>query len=373
MHPSDGTLRRSLDEPVAVDIASREHVATCARCGARVHAMSADAAIVQTMLVARDPAVDVAEARSRLARTEAATVGDGATVRQPAGQIRQGNRRAVRVLGGLAAAGVASVLVVVSGGAQDFISLFSPTKLAPVPVTAADMRSLAGLTSYGSVNGGSTISYQAEPDAAAAGIAAGISAPSIADLPAGAPPAPTYSVISGGVVAFTFNADLARAAAARAGGQLPAMPAGLDGSTLSVSIAPAVVVSYGIDPATFLHDGSLPTGEAFVVVKTRDPTVSSTGVTARQLENYLLSVPGIPAGVASEIHAIGDPTQTIPVPIPVEVASGASVNINGAQGLLIGDSTGLGSAVIWQHNGLVYAVAGTLTSSQVLGIARSTH
>ena len=77
--------------------------------------------------------------------------------------------------------------------------------------------------------------------------------------------------------------------------------------------------------------------------------------------------------MASEIRAIGDPTQTIPVPIPVDLASGSSVTINGARGLLIGDSTGLGSAVLWQHNGVVYAVAGTLTTNQVLGIARSTH
>jgi hypothetical protein len=49
------------------------------------------------------------------------------------------------------------------------------------------------------------------------------------------------------------------------------------------------------------------------------------------------------------------------------------VTVNGASGLLIGDSTGLGSAVIWQRNGVVYAIAGTLTSNEVLGIARSTR
>ena len=49
MHPSDGTLRRSLDEPVAVDPAGREHIATCARCAERVQRMSADATWVQAM------------------------------------------------------------------------------------------------------------------------------------------------------------------------------------------------------------------------------------------------------------------------------------------------------------------------------------
>jgi hypothetical protein len=372
MHPSDGTLRRTLDEPAAVDTANRGHIATCARCAERVQRMSADVGSIEAMLLARDPVVDVAAARARLARTEAA-VADGVVNRRPARSVRTPNTRASRVVAGIAVAGVASALVVVTGGAQDFLSLFQPSQLAPVPVTATDVRSLAGLASYGSVSGGSSIAFQPEPDAAAASVAAGLRAPVVADLPAGTPATPKYAVVSGGVVAFTFNAELARAAAARAGGQLPPMPAGLDGSTLSVLIAPAAVVSYGVDPTTLLQGGSVPTGEAFVVVASRTPTVMSTGVTARQLEDYLLSVPGIPAGVASEIRAIGDPTQTIPVPIPVSLASGSTVSINGARGLLIGDSTGLGSAVIWQHNGVVYAIAGTLTSDQMLGVARSTR
>ena len=371
MHPSDGTLRRALDEPDAVDTASRRHVARCARCAQRLQRISADAGWVKAMLPVHDAVVDVPGARARLTRTEAAAAA-GVATRPRARPLRAANRRASRVAAGVGVAAVASALLVVTGGAQDFLSLFQPSQIAAVPVTAAEVRSLAGLTSYGTVSGGSSIAFQPEPDAAAASAAAGLAAPVVAAIPAGTP-APAYSVVSGGVIAFTFNAALARVAAARAGGQLPAMPAGLDGSTLSVSIAPAVVVAYGVDPAALLHGGGVPTGEAFLVVASRTPTVMSTGVTARQLEDYLLSVPGIPVGVASEIHAIGDPTQTIPVPIPVDLASGSAVTINGARGLLIGDSTGLGSAVIWQHNGVVYAIAGTLTSTQVLGVARSTH
>ena len=182
-------------------------------------------------------------------------------------------------------------------------------------------------------------------------------------------------MINGTVVSFTFHAELARAAAARAGGQLPAMPAGLDGSTLTVSINPAVVISYGLDvSALYQGGGSLPSsGPAIVVVASRTPTVSSTGVTVEQLENYLLSVPGIPAGVAAELRAIRDPEQTVPIPIPIDLASASAVSINGAQGLLIGDSTELGSVVLWQHNGVVYVVAGTVSATEALGIARSLH
>ncbi len=372
MHPSDGILRRSLDEPVAVDAAKREHMASCARCAERVRRMSADAGAVRAMLHSPNLGVDVAAARARLAQTEAAATG-GAPVQHVAKRPHQRAGRANRLIAGVGIAAAASVVLVVSGGAQDFLSLFQPKQLAAVPVTASDVRSLAGLTTYGSVTGGTSIAYEPESSAGAAGAAAGIAAPVVSDLPAGTADAPQYAVVSGGVVTFTFSKELAQAAAARAGGQLPAMPAGLDGSTLSVMIAPAVVMSYGVDPSSLLHGDSLPSGQAFIVVKSRTPTVTSTGVTVRQLEDYLLSVPGIPAGVASEIRALGDPTQTIPVPIPVDLASGSSVNINGASGLLIGDSTGLGSAVIWQHNGAVYAIAGTVSSNEALAVARSTR
>jgi len=152
------------------------------------------------------------------------------------------------------------------------------------------------------------------------------------------------------------------------------MPMVFANTTLTVAIAPAVVISYGLDLAALYQGGGLPSGSAsLVVVASRTPTVSSTGVTVQQLENYLLSLPGIPAGVVAEIRAIGDPAKTVPVPIPVDLASASTVDVNGARGLLIGDSTQLGSVVLWQHDGVVYAVAGTLSSDQVLGIARTLH
>jgi hypothetical protein len=337
--------------------------------------MEADAAQAFAAFATPDPSIDVAAARVRLVEVEASrqSGADPASTspRVMAGGVR--NTRASRVLVGVAVAALASVVVVVSGGAQDFLSLFQPKQFAPVAVTSADIRSLAGLASYGSIHGGSSLlSVTPEPDAASAAQAAGLTAPRVADLPSGTAATPTYAVIAGTTVSFTFDAALARTAASRAGGQLPPTPVGLDGSTLTVAIAPAVVVSYGLDLATLYHGGTLPAGgTALVVVASRTPTVSSTGVTVQQLESYMLSLPGIPAGVVAELRAIGDPAQTVPVPIPVDLASASTVDVNGARGLLIGDSTQIGSVVLWQHNGVVYAVAGTLSSDQVLGIART--
>ena len=376
MHPSDGTLRRRLDEPVAIDAATREHLATCARCAERLQRLEATASRASSLFAVAEPPIDVEAARGRLATTESASAAQAPRPRRghaPAPR-RTGAVRARRVMAGVAVAATASVVLVVSGASQDFLSLFQPKQLAPVPVTVTDVRSLAGLTNYGHVNGNGSLQVHAEPSAAAAGQAAGIAAPVVAKLPPGVPATPSFAVVSGGVVSFTFDATLARAAAARAGGRLPTLPAGLDGSTLTLSIAPAIAVSYGFDLASLYQGGALPTGsEAFVVVASRTPTVSTTGVTARSLEDYLLSVPGIPPAVASELRALGNPEQTVPVPIPIDLANAATVSINGAPGILIGDSTQLGSVVVWTHNGTVEAVAGTLSSSEALGVARSVH
>jgi len=336
--------------------------------------MGSDAAHVATAMAVLDPVIDVDAARVRLAAAESATPArDGG--RHPRHTVLRPRRSlAARLVAGVAVAAAASTVLVVSGGAQDFLSLFQPTQFAAVPVSSDDIRSLAGLTSYGTVSGASSpLSITPEPDAGAAAQIAGLAVPVVA-APSGTTSAPTYSVINGTVVSFTFNAALAEAAAARAGGHLPPLPAGLDGSTLTVMIQPAVVVAYGLDPAALYSGGSLPSsGAAFVVVASRVPTVSSTGVTVQTMENYLLSVPGIPADVVSELRAIGDPAQTVPVPIPIDIASAATVSINGSRGQLIGDSTGLGTIVLWQHTHVVYAVAGTISSDTALGIARSAH
>ena len=372
MHPSDGTLRRSLDEPVAADAASRAHVASCARCAGRLQRMSTDATAVQALLASNDPVVDVAAARSRLSGSEAA--GAGATTQRSAKPLRTRSARTSRVLTGVAVAGLASVLLVATGAAQDFLSLFTPTQLAAVPVTAADVRSLAGLTSYGTVNGGPTIAYQAEPDAAAAGAAAGISAPVVADLPG--------RDLSGGEVrrhlGWCRGVHLQRGP--REGGGCPSRGAVAGNAGRAGRRHP-------VHPDLARRGGLLRGGS-------RNPPPRW------HRANRLSSGRGGVKGADGDIHRCDrQATRDLPAERARSFPAGCGVGdsrdrrsrrdhpradpcrprhrfdgeINGARGLLIGDATGLGSAVVWQHNGVVYAVAGTMTSNQVLGIARTTH
>src|SRR3712207_3028202 len=69
-HPTDGTLRRLLDEPVGVADADREHVAACPVCLSGVATAQEDAAVTGTALDV-DLAVDVDTAWHRLSHAVA--------------------------------------------------------------------------------------------------------------------------------------------------------------------------------------------------------------------------------------------------------------------------------------------------------------
>jgi hypothetical protein len=110
-----------------------------------------------------------------------------------------------------------------------------------------------------------------------------------------------------------------------------------------------------------------------VIVQMKAPVLYSDGPSVAQYEDVLLSMPGVPPSLASQIRALGDLSSTLPIPIPTSLASAHAADINGAPGLVIGDTTGIASGVVWQSKGLVYGVAGSLTDRQVVAIARSMH
>ena len=108
------------------------------------------------------------------------------------------------------------------------------------------------------------------------------------------------------------------------------------------------------------------------VVEMTNPVVSSTGASVTTIEDYLVSLPGFPPDLAAQIRAIGDPATTLPVPVPTGQDS-HQVDVNGAKGLFVGDSTGLGSGVVWTKDSVLYATVGTMTEDEVTGVARSLH
>ena len=272
------------------------------------------------------------------------------------------------ILGSLAAAAVI-VALVVTGVAQDALNFFHPTTVQPVTVSVADLQSLSGLSEYGTFAWSKQPAPQLVTSAAEAATVSGLHVPVVATLPAGVSTTVTYAAMPAAVGVFTFDAAKAAAAAAKAGKALPKMPSGMDGSKLTVTVGPAVVVIYGNLNAGTATDTSKINLPQLVIGAATAPVVTSSGVTTQELEDYLLAQPGVSPKLAAAIRAIKDPSSTLPIPIPVEYATSTPVRVQGVDGVALGDNTGIGAAVIWIKSNTVYGVAGTLKQSEILDVA----
>lgn len=270
-------------------------------------------------------------------------------------------RSPVKWASAAAAAAVVAVSLGLTGVADSIFQIFEARDFTAVNVAPGDLRTLEQLAAYGTL----TWSRQPAPhdvaSAAAASAATGLSAPA-ATVPARVGGPARYAVLERTTAAFVFDAAKAAAAAAAFGRTPPPLPVGIDGSTLTFAGGPAIVVTYGTgaEPPTL------------VVAVSRAPTVGSDRASIAQIQAYLLAQPGISPELAAQLRSINDPASTLPVPIPVGRAATKRVTVRDVtNALFVGDSTGLGSGVIWQRNGLVYVVGGTLTESETLAVANS--
>jgi anti-sigma factor RsiW len=389
LHPSDGTLRRFRDEPRAVSDAVANHLDACGRCRARLAALGAAASEAETAL---SPTGELpVDPRGALAVVRARTFGETGRPRQRGLTAWvQANRQVAVPLGALAAAALLILLVAVTPLgtlAQNFLAIFEPRQFVAIPVTRGDLeqlRALPELGAYGTMREGTRPSTASVSTPRAAAFLAGMPVRVPTFIPPGVPRIAQYGVMGRTSAAFTFSAARAAAAAAASGKPLPPMPPRLDGSSLIASIGPVVVASYGIssDPRTLrrraMHyrrrmdlEDRVAAGPMMVVVAAAVPHVSSTGASVREIESYLLQQPGVPPKLAAEIAAIGDPATTLPIPIPIEREVAQRVIVEGVAGLGILDNTGIGSGVLWQRNGIIYAVAGTLRARDILAVANS--
>jgi hypothetical protein len=363
-HLNDGTLRRMIDDPDAKSGADARHLETCAECESRFQAVSRDSLAISSLLAVPDPNVNVAWALQRVRSAPQAQPRFG--FRLPL--ARPGSRPMVVAM----AAAVVAVALLVVAIAQGGV-VFAPSSVTPVPVTLADMQALSQLSAYGTVTWSKQPQLQVATTAAEAATVSGLQAPKVASLPQGVSSTVTYAAMSQAVAEFTFSADKAAAAAASTGQALPKMPAGMDGVTLTVTVGPAVGEVFGdLKPSTGsdVSQANLP---QLIVGKSSAPTAtsSSSQVTVKQLESYLLTLPGISPQLAAAIKAIGDPSTTLPIPVPIEYATSSKVQVQGVEGIALGDNTGVGSGVIWVKDGVVYAVAGTIKQSDAIDIANN--
>lgn len=363
-HPTDGVLRRLLDEPAGVPETDRRHVAGCTRCLTALAAAREDAALVGAALSA-DADVDVPAAWARLSTAVAtaplrvaAPAPAPARVPQPARRSRLGElvRRP-------AAAALAVGVVLAGAGtaaATDWLQIFRTEEVAAVGLRSADLIALPDLEAYGDVELSGDDELRPVPDAATAAAESGLDVPEVDALPAGVTGEPVYQVGGQVTATFTFSADRAAQAAAEAGETLPPPPPGLDGSAVRLVAGPGVAQVWASSTGA----------PGLIVGRAVAPTAFSSGVPFETVRDYLLSLPGLPEDVATQLRAFPADGSTLPLPVPSDHVTTSSEEVDGEPATVLATRDRTAAAVVWVEDGELTVVAGPLDTDEVLTVAR---
>jgi hypothetical protein len=376
MHATDSHLRRLEDEPLGVPDRVSEHVASCPRCQERLGGMREDAHRVGARLAALQPVPDLDAAWARLVRElesspAPASRRAAATSRPPL--LSRPRRLPLRTA---LAAGALGVVIGGSAVAATLTSVFAPTHVAAVPLTQSDVGALAsfmGLDQNQRNNqglaGGLFGGFPATSGSLTSSIgtitwaSAGGSGPRVAATLADAQADVGFAVALPPTLPAGVNGPpkLIVQPRVRVQVKLDSGPAGIDGSSITLTTGPAVLVLYGLDSGL-----NVPT---LVVLETPRPTAVSSGASVSQIEAFVLARPDIPADVAQEIRLLGNVGTTLPIPVPANAVK-RSVRVAGSPGVLVADPSNIASGVIWEdRSGMIRAVAGLIDQQDALSVA----
>lgn len=355
-HPTEGALRRLLDEPAGMSDTDRQHVASCPHCLGLLAAAREDATLVQAAMTTEDGAdVDVPAAWRRL-RTAASATGPG----RPAAPSRTGRSRVLLRRPVVAALAVAVIFAGAgTAAANGWLQIFATEQIAPVSISTADLVALPNLSAYGDVVVTGDAEPREVPDAAAAAAQTGLDVPGVTTLPQGVSGEPVYQV--GGQVSatFTFSAERAAQTAAALGEPLPPVPPGLDGAPVRLTAGPGLALIWS-------SEADVP---ALVVGRAVAPTAFSSGVPYETVRDYLLSLPGLPEDVAAQLRTFTADGSTLPLPVPADEVSTSQEQVNGLPATMLVTRDQTMAAVVWVDDGVVTAVAGALAAGEVRSIA----
>ncbi len=262
-----------------------------------------------------------------------------------------------------AAAALAVALVLTgasTAAANDWLQAFRTERVAPVSFTTGDLVSLPDLSAYGELVVTGRPDVQSVDSAATAEELTGLELPEVDQLPAGVVGEPVVQVGTELSATFTFSTEKAAEAAADAGEDLPPPPAGLDGSAVRLDAGPGAA-------QVWQSASGVP---ALVVGRAVAPTAFSSGLPFEQVRDYLLSLPGLPPGVAEQLRTFAADGSTLPLPVPADEVTTSSTEVDGAPATLLVSRDRALSAVVWVQDGVLTVVAGSLDDDEVLAVAR---
>ena len=170
---------------------------------------------------------------------------------------------------------------------------------------------------------------------------------------------------------YTLNVDVAKQYLAMANQpQLSSLPwpDGVTQLTFGLDTPAAVATFYGDKQQGFgiVQMANLPNAGAGAGPALKLPAELDVNA----FRAALLALPGLPQDTVDQLKNVKDWDRTLIIPVP-EDATTKNVTINGNAGLLILDGQGRGSLLLWQANGNLYAVGGTLNETDVTLVATS--
>jgi anti-sigma factor RsiW len=364
--PDAGRWRAWLDGEAPSD--ATEHLSVCERCQAtladlqRGRAVAAEA--IATLAPAAIPSPAVARARltERLDRQGQPTA---TLLVGPWTAIGKTFRRWRLAAAGLAAGLVLGVVVLTPTGqtaAAQFLAQFRSQQFVAVPVDS-QRDPFRDLEQVGTVRGSRGIPPETVATLADASRRVGfdLKQPDSSVIPAGLNRTPTIRVSPAHEERFTFDRAKARAYFDRTGHPEVNLPEKYGGASLVVAVPAAAMLEYGTNSS-----------HALVIGQAGELSIGVDGsVTLEELRDFLLSLPNVPPATASQLRAIQDWRNTLPIPVPVDQFKWQDTTIAGGPGLLLTETSGVGTAAIWQRNGHVYGIVGTIKPDELQAIAAS--
>ncbi len=373
-----GTLRAYLDGELSLERqgAVAAHLAACEACRGSLARLAEQAAEVGDALACLAPGPqEAASPVAALQAWRARAAGPGIWERFRGGLAAMANgflgRRWQVALAALAAALVVTALLTPVGSAVgELLSVFRAEKFAPISIDPA----AASVGSVGQVNPEEFGQFSVRTEPTFTKIKnlseAKVDFPvrQVTNVPAGLASAPQVLYSTPGEAVFTFDLAKTKAALGKMGIALQ-LPAELDGATVRVYVPAGVEMVYskadGTEPALILLQGRSPTLELPAVLDTP------------QMRDLFFSLAGLPPELAEQLRAIAESRTTVPVPV-IKGDDSREVTVDGTQGLLVthrpavaGASAPEGSYIVWQKDGVLYALGGTVSEADLLAAAQS--
>jgi hypothetical protein len=403
--PDLGALRASLDDaPGGAPAPLHDHVRGCASCIDILAELRRNAELAAPAIAMTGPddplppaAVEAALARleqrrARLLAAQAATSAAAASgeagvsaaaaprpvtsLPRRAGVARL-STRARAVAAGLVAAVVLTGLVATPGGraaAAGFLAQFRSQRFQVISLNSSQSTQLDAAVSelvqtgvftgdHGKLN--SIAKPTPARDFAEASRLAGfqVQAVSPSALPSGVGTTPERILVTPPqTVRITFDRDQALAYFRRNGQPNARIPERFDGAQLVVQVPAIVVQEYaGGDGAPRLLVGKAGT----------IGLDAHGGASLAELRELVLGLPGLPRETVAQLRGISDWRTTLPLPVPTDQARWRQARVDGAEALSFADRTGKLHALLWQHGGYIWGVAGVIGAGEAMHVADS--